>query len=180
MPNYDMGRPATPEEELAFRQRLLEAVGKTGPLASHMASVGKMNPQVAGVDFLPFQADYSADGVISNKTTTQKTQAAYWSELYAISAYVQAPLTNPEVLPAISFNLKDREHPGDMWSGNLVFASFVGADSGNGLVLFPRGLYLFAPASDVEVTWFADTTLYSGKSAKRCGVALHFNTWAVG
>lgn len=181
MPSYDMGRPATPEEELALRQRIIEGISRLGPLGAHAKTVSTLDPKVASFDMITFQADYSAasPSVITGKTTTQRTPGGYLAELFAISAFMQKPGTNPEALPGILFNIKNQERPGDFFTTDLPFAAFVKTD-GNGILKLPRGLYLFAPGSGIDVTWAVDTAIYTGLSAKRCGVMLHLNLWGVG
>lgn len=180
MPGYDQGRPATPEEELAISQRILAAVSVLDPLGAHAKTVHQLDPMIANIDLLTFTADYSSAGVISGKTNPLTTPGGYYAELFAISAFVQKPGTNPEVLPGILFNLKNQERSGvTLWTTDLPFASFVSAADGHGKVYFPRGLYLFGKASGIECQWEADTGIYTGASAKRCGVTLHFNLWGV-
>jgi len=181
MPGYDMGRPATPEDMLALRQRVLEAVSSLDPLGIHSKAVGQMDPNIASFDLVTFTAAYSDAGVISNKTVAQKTPSGYWAELTAISAFVTAPATNPEVLAGVKFNIKNQERSGQtFFTTELPFAAFVRAPDGCGRIDLPRGLYVFAPASGIQVDWSADTAIYTAASAKTCGVVLHLSLWGVG
>jgi len=179
MPDYNRGRPATPEDELAIRQRILDAISANDPIGAHAKTVGQLDPSVAALDLITFLADYSSAGVISGKTTPQNTPGGYYAELYAISAFMQKPGTNPEVLPGISFNLKDKERSGYFFMTSVNFASLVDLAAGCGRIDFPRGLYLFKGGSTIQCDWEADTTIYTGASAKRCGVMLHLNLWGI-
>lgn len=181
MPANDMGRPATPEDMLAIRQRILEAVSIIDPLGAHAKSVGQLDPNIAAFDLITFTAAYSSAGVITAPTVPQKTPGGYWAEVTAISAFLTAPATNPEVLAGIKFNIKNQERSGQtFFTTEVAFASFVRAPDGCGRIDLPRGLYVFKPSSGIEVKWSADTAIYTSASAKTCGVMLHLSLWGVG
>jgi hypothetical protein len=91
---------------------------------------------------------------------------------------MQAPLTKPELASTIYFNIRDQSQQGVMFSNKIMMAHLV---SGAALPLkFDKGIYVFGPGADIEVTFSVDGQATIGyaalaDAAKRWSLLLTFS-----
>ncbi len=189
---YDRGQAASRDQVQSIRSRLIEAGDLPVPIIvpstvrASLRDIGSpdLAPNAAWVDVLTFRASITTAGVITQPITATVI-GGFWGELYAVSAWMENPATDPELVALTSFSVKDGDRQSPMFSGDQWIADYFHPTGGGGNRReFPRGLYRFDPGSKVTVKFAIDTTATVGYAAKASetkyfGVSLWLNMYAV-
>ena len=183
----DRGMIASPLDVADVREQLI-AAGNGMPddsIRRHLRTLGApdLGPDVCGVDVLDFRCRVSIAGVVT-QAAKQTLPGGFWAELWKISAWMEAPLTEPDAAALISFTVKDGRRSGNLFSTDWYVASLFSPSVGPMPVEFKRGLYRFDPGSDITVKFTTDQDATDGYDAqvntvKTFGVTMHFNLYAV-
>jgi len=183
MSNDLRGRAASASEVDALRRQIMEGVPRAGELARHYDDVKHLKPEVASIDALPFTCDITAGGVIT-QPSSKSLPSGFYAELFEVRGFMQYPGTDPELAAVTYFNIKDRNRSGDMLSEPVEMSHLVDVLGGGQPLNYPRGMYVFDPASRVEVKFSIDgdgTLGYANlaSAAQKWGVLLVFNLYAI-
>lgn len=184
MSNSNRGRDASAGEVNDLRRDIMSYAQKQGGnLTQHYRDVKHLKPEVAQIDALEFTCDVTAAGKIKQPDTVSLT-SGFLAELFEIRGYMQSPGTDPELAGVISFNIRDQERTGDMFSTPVMMGHLVDSAGGGQPMEYTNGLYVFDPGSDVKVKFSVDgddTLGYANLAgaAKRWSILLRFNLYAI-
>ena len=177
------GRVATPEEVALVRSRVAQGVPDRGsPIVQHLKQLKEVPPEVAAIDMASFPCSITTAGVIT-QPDSQTMPGNYLAELFQIRGYMKNPGTDPELLPLVTFNIRDRGRTGNLFTTPLEMAYLAGTTGANEGITFQRGMYVFQPGARISVDYTVDLTAATGYSAnasevKEFGVLLCFNLYA--
>lgn len=182
MARDEMGVLITPEEHQVFREMLAERAGH-GPRAAMLQELERLPPDIAGVDVLDFRCQISAAGVIT-QPAPQSLPSGFWAALTGVTAWMQAPATDPESAALVTFNVRDQGRTENLFSTDWYVASLFNPLGGQRVARFGGGIYRFDPATRISVKFAIDTDATNGYDAnvdvvKHWGVTLEFALFAV-
>lgn len=183
-PQDPRGRNASAGEVMQLRRDIMDyAQSKGGSLSDHYRDVKHLKPEVAQIDALEFTCDVTAAAVIT-QPSKQSLPGGFLAELFEIRGYMQSPGVDPELSGALSFNVRDQQRSGDMFSTPITMGHLVDTAGGGQPMETKNGLYVFDPGSDIAVKFTADGDATLGYAnlagaAKRWSILLRFNLYAI-
>lgn len=188
---YDRGRAIGAAAHQDIRAGLIAAGDMPVPVVvpstvrASLRDIGSpdLAPNAAMIDALTFRASVTTAGVVT-QASNQSIIGGFWGELFAISAWMENPGTDPELTALMAFSIRDGDRQGNLLSTDLYIADFFNTAGGSNRRDFPRGLYRFDPGSKVSVKFTPDLTAVVGYAAKASetkyfGVTLWLNLYAV-
>lgn len=152
-----------------------------GDVSRHYRDVQNLSPASAKINAIEFTADISAAGVVT-KPSKQNCPGGYKSELIEIRAFMESPLVEPELASALTFNLRNQEYSGDVFTTPITIGHLTNQGA-NTPMKFDRGIYVFGPGATIECIFTPDTDGTVGyaalaAAAKRWSILLMFNLFA--
>lgn len=157
------------------------AVMNGGGISRHYRDVQNLGPASAKINTIEFTTDISSAGVAS-KPDKANCPGGYKSELFEIRAFMQSPLLKPELAGCLTFNLRNHEYSGDIFTTPITMGHLTNQGASTPMK-FERGLYVFGSGANIECVFTPDTDATVGygalaDAAKRWSVLLMFNLFA--
>lgn len=180
------GQRATREEVTELRREVQASAPGVGPLERHLNELKFLGPDVAGIDLLDFECLIDTNGAFVAAPSKESTPGGFYAELVEIRGCMEKPETTPEAASALSFNVRDVERSGNLFTTDIKMGHLVSqAKGGSNIPLkFERGLYVFDPGSRIEVKFIVDTRATYGFAAlvstnKKFNILLVLNLYAM-
>jgi hypothetical protein len=166
----------------ALSQEIAESAAMNGgDISRHYRDVQNLGPASAKINAIEFTADISSSAVVT-KPSKQNCPGGYKSELFEIRAFMESPLAEPELASALTFQLKNQEFSGDVFTTPITIGHLTNQGASTPMK-YDRGLYVFGPGATIECVFTPDTDDTVGYSAlasaaKRWSILLLFNLFA--